>query len=210
MTLPDPGAKILTCGIDEAGRGPLAGPVVAACVHIPPEKKRLSFWRHVDDSKKLTGEQRADLYDKIVKHAPYGVGQASKEEIDELNIHHATLLAMKRAYEAMTAAFSLVPSQALIDGKFCPALPCRATAVVGGDGLHLPIAAASIIAKVTRDRIMWALHEKFPLYGWNTNVGYSTPGHIEAIKLYGITIHHRRNYERVKQYSLLDALETAD
>ncbi len=193
------GNYLNVCGIDEAGRGPLAGPVVAACVCIPQENWKKRFWSKVNDSKQLQRHMREELFEYIREFSFWGIGQCSVEEIDELNIHHATLLAMKRAYEAM----KLPVEQALIDGKFAPALPCKTETVIGGDALHLPIAAASIIAKVTRDRIMWKLHEEHPLYRWNTNVGYATDDHREAIRLYGITIHHRKSYEPCRQRILL-------
>lgn len=207
--------NIHACGIDEAGRGPLAGPVIAACVYIPEEKQGLSFWAEIRDSKKLSAKKRDDLFLHINEHALCGIGQADVAEIDELNIHHATLLAMKRAYFAMTSSRRKPGSSSvhqedpglrrddvtiLIDGKFTPpGLPVAATPVIGGDGLHLPIAAASILAKVTRDRIMAALHEKYPAYGWAKNAGYGTPEHLEALKIHGVTIHHRRSFSPVNQ-----------
>lgn len=197
------------CGIDEAGRAPLAGPVSAACVFVLPEVRKLKFWKEVDDSKKVPKEKRETLYDLIRAHAAFGVGMASPQEIDEINIHHATLLAMKRAFEDMVSAFGhilpLTPARslkgageksmiALVDGKFTPDIPCPASAVIGGDGLSKSIAAASIIAKVTRDRLMAALHAEFPVYGWNRNAAYPTPEHLSAIRAHGITRHHRRSF----------------
>ena len=196
-------SDIQACGIDEVGRGPLAGPVTAACVHIPEGKRRLRFWKDVTDSKAVPAPKRESLFDKLCEHVFFGIGHATVEEIESLNIHHATLLAMRRAFDAMQATFSFSPELALVDGKFAPALPCKAETVVGGDALHKSIAAASIIAKVTRDRIMRELHDEHPVYGWNTNVGYSTASHLAAIREHGITGHHRRTFENVRQYNLL-------
>jgi len=179
------------CGIDEAGRAPLAGPVTAACVYIPPESRKLEFVAAINDSKKLSKDKRETLFDLIRAHALFGVGMAAPEEIDELNIHHATLLAMKRAFEAMNKE---APAVALIDGKFAPALPCTTQTVIKGDGISKSIAAASIIAKVTRDRLMATLHEKHPHYGWDRNAAYPTPEHLAAINKHGITDHHRRSF----------------
>ena len=187
------------CGIDEVGRGPLAGPVMAACVVIPVESLRLSFWSEITDSKKLTAKKREKLFPLIKEHTIWGLGQASEEEIDTLNIHHATLLAMKRAY--MEAG--ITPQQALVDGKFCPDIPCPAQAVVKGDSKHLEIAAASIIAKVTRDRLMAALHETWPVYGWKKNAGYGTAEHRAAIEEHGITPHHRKSFAPCNKFKVL-------
>lgn len=188
----------ILCGIDEAGRGPLAGPVVAGCVHIPRVHCGEGFWGAVTDSKKLTAKKRESLYDAIRAHSCHGLGQASAEEIDRLNIHHASLLAMRRAFEAMMAAFPVTPERALIDGKFVPALPCHGVALKGGDGLSVSIAAASILAKVERDRLMTALHDRHPHYDWDRNAGYGTPAHKAAIARHGVTAHHRRSFAPVR------------
>jgi ribonuclease HII len=184
------------CGIDEAGRGPLAGPVVAACVHIPPAAREQDFWRGVTDSKKLNATQREVLFAQITTHSVFGIAEATVMEIDELNIHHATLLAMKRAYEAMNGVSAVA---ALVDGKFGPKITCKVQTVVGGDGRSLSIAAASILAKVTRDRIMRTLHAEYPHYGWESNAGYPTAAHIDGVKQFGITPHHRRSYGPIRQ-----------
>lgn len=187
------------CGIDEAGRGPLAGPVVAACVYIPDTAHDLSFWGAVNDSKKLTARRRISLFAEIVAQSHYGIAQCTPAEIDELNIHHATLMAMARAYENMSAAFPATkPVVALVDGKFCPRLACPAQPVVKGDSLSISIAAASILAKVTRDRIMQDLHKAYPHYGWDSNAGYPAPVHLAGMKIHGITPHHRRSYAPVR------------
>lgn len=183
------------CGLDEAGRGPLAGPVVAACVYIPGAALEKPFWLKVTDSKKLTAARRAALYEDIVAHTSFGIAEASVDEIDTLNIHHATLLAMKRAYEAMRGVRVVA---ALVDGKFAPQLDCRTQTVVQGDALSLSIAAASILAKVTRDRIMDGLHAQFPHYGWDRNAGYGTRAHMDGVRVHGITPHHRKSYAPVR------------
>jgi ribonuclease HII len=180
------------CGIDEAGRGPLAGPVMTACVYIPPEHVKHPVWREVTDSKQLTAQKREYLYQLIMDRCIYAIAEASVEEIDTLNIHHATLLAMKRAYDGVHGRVKSV--LALIDGKFTPKLDCEAQAIIKGDSLSLSIAAASVLAKVTRDRYMLKLHEEFPHYCWHTNAGYGTPEHLDGITRYGITPHHRKSF----------------
>jgi len=177
----------LVCGVDEAGRGPLAGPVVAAAVIF--EKKRIP--KGLDDSKKLSPAKREELYALIVEKAvAYGVGEASVDEIDLVNIRQATHLAMARAVRALSPA----PVFALVDGNDAPALPCPCETIVGGDGRSLSIAAASIVAKVTRDRMMAALHKLHPHYGWLTNKGYGTEEHLLALERHGATPHHRRSF----------------
>lgn len=184
------------CGIDEAGRGPLAGPVVAACVHIPADALAHSFWEHVNDSKKVSDARREMLYAEIVTHTSFGIAEASPQEIDELNIHHATLLAMRRAFDAMNKSDM---HAAFVDGKFGPQLPCIVNPVVKGDSKSLSIAAASILAKVTRDRIMTKLHAEYPHYGWDSNAGYPTELHMNGVKTHGVTPHHRRSYGPVRE-----------
>ncbi len=184
------GKDATICGVDEAGRGPWAGPVVAAAVVldrgcVPPG---------LDDSKKLTPRRRAVLFDAIRAAASVGVGIASVEEIDALNILRANDLAMLRAIGALQPA----PEAALIDGnRVPPGLPCRARALVGGDGRSLSIAAASIIAKVTRDRIMGELAGAHPGYGWERNMGYGTAEHRAALIRLGVTPHHRRSFRPI-------------
>ena len=188
----------IVCGLDEAGRGPLAGPVMAGCVYIPEDKLDLDFWDVVTDSKKLSAKKRAMLYPLIKEHTCYGIAQASTDEIDSINIHHASLLAMKRAYEAMIANFDIKPDHALIDGKFTPDIACEATAIIKGDNLSLSIAAASILAKVERDMLMAELHQEHPAYNWIRNAGYGTKEHINAINKHGATKNHRRSFAPVK------------
>lgn len=180
----------LVAGVDEAGRGPLAGPVVAAAVILPPRGRP----RGIHDSKQLTARQREALFARICGCSQVGVGVSGVEEIDRLNILGATKLAMRRAVEALPVP----PDVALVDGNQPPALPCRTITVVGGDALSLSIAAASIVAKVTRDRIMRQLALEHPGYGWERNAGYGTPGHYRGLAALGVTAHHRRSFAPVK------------
>lgn len=183
------------CGIDEVGRGPLAGPVVSACVLIPEEHLGNPIWQEITDSKKISAIKRAKLFEPIRQLCFYGVAEASCQEIDQLNIHHATLLAMKRAYTDMLVNDNVpMPEMALIDGKFAPDLPCQTQTVVKGDSLSLSIGAASIIAKVTRDRMMEKLHNDFPHYGWDRNAGYGTKAHMEGLESHGLTPFHRLSF----------------
>lgn len=179
------------CGIDEVGRGPLAGPVVAACAFIPPDVRDHPVWGQVTDSKKLTAKKREFLFPVITSLCIYGIAEISAQEIDELNIHHATLRAMKKAFEAMPDHGA---AMALVDGKFIPAIPCPAKAIVKGDSLSRSIGVASIIAKVYRDRLMAVLHDEFPAYGWARNAGYGTAEHMAAIQAHGVTAYHRRSF----------------
>jgi len=186
------------CGVDEAGRGPLAGPVVAAAVIL--ERKRVP--KGLNDSKQLTPEDREALYPRILDMAiAVGVGEASVDEIDLLNIRQATHLAMARAVRALAVA----PLFALVDGNDAPALPCPCDTIIDGDARSVSIAAASIIAKVTRDRMMRALHEQHPGYGWFTNKGYSTEEHIDALNRLGPCLHHRRSFAPVHRLLYPDA-----
>jgi ribonuclease HII len=189
-----PGAII--AGIDEAGRGPLAGPVVAAAVILPMEKLPRVLVRGLDDSKKLTPERREELYTAIVGCSAicYGVGRAEVDEIDTINILQATYRAMARAMEALSREVHI----AIVDGNRAPPLSCAVETLIGGDGLSLSVAAASILAKVTRDRYMRALHLEHPGYGWDTNVGYGTDEHRTAILSIGLTPHHRRSFAPVQ------------
>ena len=195
------------CGLDEVGRAPLAGPVVAACVMIPADKTDHRVWRYINDSKRLTLAVRESLYDDICENSYHAIAPVTPEEIDQINIHHASLLAMKRAYEATLAkmaADGVAPMDmlALVDGKFAPALPCATQTIIKGDGLSLRIGAASIIAKVWRDRLMGQLHRQFPMYGWDSNVGYPTPVHLKAIKEHGICEYHRKSFAPCSQIAL--------
>jgi len=188
------------CGVDEAGRGPLAGPVVAAAVILNRKKTP----KGLNDSKQLTAENREELYPLIMHMAiAVGVGEASVDEIDLVNIRQATHLAMARAVRALAIAADF----ALVDGNDPPALPCPCDTIIDGDARSVSIAAASIIAKVTRDRMMAALHEVHPGYGWLTNKGYSTEEHLEALNRLGPCIHHRRSFAPVHRLLYPDATE---
>jgi ribonuclease HII len=188
---------VLIAGIDEVGRGPLAGPVVAAVAVIDRAVAKRKLLRLIDDSKKLTPEEREEAYAAIIESGVvrYAVGEASVAEIDTINILQATFLAMRRALQAMAEQPDLV----LIDGNRAPpGLGCRAETIVGGDARCYSIAAASIIAKVTRDRYMRSLAASFPGYGWETNVGYARPEHLAALNRLGPTAHHRRSFAPVR------------
>lgn len=186
--------------VDEAGRGPLAGPVVAAAVILERDK----LPNGIDDSKCLLPGERETLFSALQDCARIGVGIAEVEEIDELNILGATKQAMIRSIEALNVSVDHI----LVDGNQLPApLPCEATAVIGGDSLSFTIAAASIIAKVTRDRIMQALAPEFPHFGWETNMGYATPKHMQAIREHGFCHHHRKSFDPVK--TMISQLELA-
>lgn len=186
------------CGLDEAGRGPLAGPVVAACVHVYPDARRKRFWSKVNDSKKLNPAQREELFIYISEHCAFGISQASVDEIDRINILHASMLAMRRALALMAADHGIKPEIALVDGNYAPRLPCAVQTVIQGDATSLSIAAASILAKVTRDRMMKELCARNPGYGWSTNAGYGTPEHLAGLDKHGVTPHHRKSFAPVQ------------
>ena len=180
----------LVAGIDEAGRGPWAGPVVAAAVILEPSKLPAELIAGLDDSKKLGRPVRERLYGQIKESTAHGIGQASVEEIDEINILQATMLAMRRAFQNLPE-----PAQfAIVDGNRDPGLGVPTRCLIGGDASSLSIAAASILAKVTRDRIMEDLARRFPGYGWEKNAGYGTKQHQQGLAQYGVTPHHRRSY----------------
>lgn len=181
------GIEGLICGVDEAGRGPLAGPVCAAAVILPPE----TVIEGLNDSKRLTEKRREALYDVICEQAiAYGIAMVSEQEIDELNILQATFLAMRRAVEQLQP----VPALVLVDGNRDPGLGIETQTVVGGDGKSANIAAASILAKVTRDRYMIGLAEEYPAYGFEVHKGYGTKRHYAAILEHGVTPVHRRSF----------------
>ena len=182
------------CGIDEVGRGPLAGPVTSACLMIKPESEDNPLWQTITDSKKLTAKKREALFEFIIENSWHGIAELSPTEIDRLNIHHATLEAMKQAYEVMMTKGCPEPTVALVDGKFPPNLPCKTQTVIKGDSLSISIGAASIVAKVTRDRQMTALHNDYPHYAWDSNAGYGTKAHLAGIEAHGITPHHRLSF----------------
>ena len=175
------------CGVDEAGRGPLAGPVCAAAVILPRDLEIPGL----NDSKKLTDKKRRELFEIIVSEAEaYGIGFASETEIDEINILQATFLAMERAVEQLT----IRPDLALVDGNREPHFPLPVKTVVKGDSLSANIAAASILAKVTRDRLMEELEETYPQYGFAVHKGYGTKRHYEALTAYGPSPVHRMTF----------------
>ena len=195
----DPAAVI--AGVDEAGRGPLAGPVTAAAVvlphDLPPELRN-----GLDDSKALSARRREslDALLRTTKGVRFAVGQADVTEIDRINILNATLQAMARAVAALGPDVTV----ALIDGNRAPPLPPRieVETLIGGDGLSLSIAAASIVAKVARDRLMRELDERFPGYGWADNMGYGTKAHMAALARLGVTPHHRLSFAPVRNAAL--------
>jgi len=186
----------LLAGVDEVGRGPLAGPVVACAVIMPPDARAI---RGVDDSKQLPRAERERLERLIRARAvAVGLGAASRREIDRLNIYHATVLAMQRAL----ARLSVRPHHVVVDGIPLRALGMPHRAVVGGDARCYSVACASIVAKVTRDRVMRALGVRHPEYHWSHNVGYATAAHLAGIDQHGISAHHRRRFWRVAQTML--------
>ncbi len=181
----------LVAGVDEAGRGPWAGPVVAAAVILDKDNIPVGL----NDSKKLKEAQREQLFALITDNALVGIGLASVEIIDRDNILQATLGAMAQAIKALSPS----PAIALIDGNKCPKLDCEARALIKGDQLSLSIAAASIIAKVTRDRLMCQMALEHPQYGFERHKGYGTKAHQQALTEHGITPHHRRSFKPIRK-----------
>jgi ribonuclease HII len=184
----------IVAGVDEAGRGPLAGPVVAAAVIL--DRRRCPDG--IGDSKKLAAPLRERLHAELCEVACIGIGSASVDEIDRLNIHWATMLAMERAVEALLATGRRPPTHLLVDGNRLPRWQHPATPIVGGDAVCRSIAAASIIAKVTRDREMVALAAQWPAYGWARNKGYGTAEHLRALGKAGPSPHHRQSFAPVR------------
>lgn len=185
----------VVCGVDEAGRGPLCGPVTAGAAILDRDRLPEDLLCGLNDSKKLSAPRRDALFERLLHCAADGiavlsVAEASVEEIDSINILRATHLAMRRAVEGL----GVVPALALVDGNQPPPLACPVQCVVKGDGLSLSIAAASILAKVSRDRLMLRLAEAHPGYGWERNMGYGTAEHRAAIRSLGPTVHHRRSF----------------
>ena len=177
----------IICGVDEAGRGPLAGPVVAAACILPDD----AIIEGLNDSKKISEKRREKLFDIIVKTAiDYSIGLATVEEIEEINILNAAMLAMNRAIEGL----KINPDLALIDGNTARGFNVKTLTVVGGDAISPSIAAASILAKVTRDRMCYEFDKEYPDYGFAKHKGYGTKVHIEAIKAFGVTPIHRRSF----------------
>ena len=187
--------KGLVCGVDEAGRGPWAGPVTASAVILNPDTISSNLAQSLNDSKKLSAKKRDALFDQIKEESLWSIAHVSVEEIDEFNILQATFLAMTRAVQGL----SQKPDIALIDGnKIPPQLEIKAQAIVKGDGLSCSIAAASILAKVSRDRIMADLAKEYPVYHWDKNAGYGVKAHQEALDKFGITPHHRKSFKPIK------------
>ena len=190
------------CGVDEAGRGPLVGAVVAGAVVLDPNHPI----EGLKDSKKLTAARREFLYEQIMEKAKaWGIGEASPAEIDEINILQATMLAMRRAVEDLTMRLGGWPDKALIDGNRCPELPIAAEAIVKGDAKEPAISAASILAKVTRDRQMQLLHERHPEYGFAQHMGYPTEAHFAALIQYGACDQHRKSFSPVRKVLEMNA-----
>lgn len=186
-------------GVDEAGRGPLIGSVVTAAVILDPNNPI----EGLNDSKKLSAKKREKLFLEIQEKAlAWSIAEATHEEIDEINILQATMLAMKRAVEGL----KITPDLVRIDGNRCPDLLLNCEAVIGGDALHAEISAASILAKVTRDRQMQEIDKLYPVYGFARHNGYPTKAHLEAIQQYGVLNQHRRSYKPVRL--ILEQLET--
>jgi ribonuclease HII len=193
----------LLAGVDEVGRGPLAGPVVACAVIMPPNIPAI---RGVDDSKQLSAVMRARLVDRILSRAvAVSLGAASVREIDRFNIYRASVLAIRRALDRLPVR----PAHVVIDGKRIAHFTYAHTAVVGGDARCYSVACASIVAKVTRDRLMSRLARRYPSYGWEHNFGYATPDHISALESVTPTRHHRTSFLRVRQQLLLGFDEPA-
>jgi len=187
--------RAVVFGVDEVGRGPLAGPVVAAAVFVPREMRGHPVWSEVRDSKQISDVRREILFPVIQSQCVYGIGMASVEEIDEINILQATFRAMKRAIESC----SCPPDLVLIDGNRVPKdWAWERQCVVKGDSKSVSIAAASILAKVTRDRLMKDLALEFPSYGWDENAGYGTPHHLDSLSRFGPTPHHRKSFAPVR------------
>ena len=183
-------------GVDEVGRGPLAGPVTAAAVRLNPANLPLD----VRDSKAMSATARDRMFDWLMEHATVSIAHASVAEIDQLNILRASHLAMERAIAALPADHALPTFHALIDGNMIPrGLTCPAAAIIKGDAKSLSIAAASVVAKVTRDRLMVDLAQQHPQYGWDRNMGYPTKTHLQALLDFGITPFHRRSFGPVRK-----------
>jgi ribonuclease HII len=185
----------IVCGIDEAGRGPLAGPVVAAAVVLDPK----NLIKGLNDSKQLSGKARHSLFELITSQAQYGIGIVEADEIDRINILQATFVAMKKAFAALSISPTLaLPTLALIDGNRAPPLSCAVETIIKGDGKCMSIAAASIIAKVTRDRLMLEHDKLYPQYGFSNHKGYGTEAHLVSIAHHGPCPLHRMSFSPIK------------
>jgi ribonuclease HII len=190
--------NFIIAGIDEAGRGPLAGPVVAACAVL----NKNDFPQQINDSKKLSKSQREKIFGELQKKSKFGIGVVSEKIIDEINILQATKLAMLQAFLDLQKKYQIFPQVILVDGNFTPFVKQESISeiisVVKGDQKSLSIAAASIIAKETRDKIMLNLHQKYPQYGFDRHAGYPTKFHIEKIREFGICEFHRKSFEPIE------------
>tara|TARA_B100000212_G_scaffold105190_1_gene77888 strand:+ start:434 stop:1057 length:624 start_codon:yes stop_codon:yes gene_type:complete len=187
-------------GVDEVGRGPLAGPVTAAAVFVNRQKITLDLSTKIDDSKKIPQKKRATISKQIESMAIIGMGWASSGEIDQLNILEATMIAMQRAVLSLRKQIIFDPDYILIDGNKVPSFDFPSKAIVRGDEKSLSIAAASIVAKSKRDAFMTSLSKLYPCYGWEKNAGYGTREHLVAIERNGITAHHRRSFKPIANY----------
>ena len=192
--------RAVIVGVDEVGRGPLAGPVTAAAVFVDRQKITSDLLSKIDDSKKIPQKQRATISKQIEGIAIIGIGWASSSEIDQLNILEATMLAMQRAISSLRKQIISDPDYILIDGNKVPRLDFPSKAIVRGDEKSISIAAASIVAKSKRDAFMTSLSKLYPYYGWENNVGYGTREHLAAIEREGITVHHRRSFKPIATY----------
>lgn len=194
-------------GIDEVGRGPLAGPVVVCAIIMPPDQRAI---RGVDDSKRLSAADRERLAVTIRQRAlALTLAAASVREVEQLNVYHATVLAMRRAIHGLTGRLGRAPDHYLVDGKPLRTLGVSHTAVVKGDAKCYAIACASIVAKVTRDHLMVSLAKRYPHYGWERNAGYGTPHHMAALEAHGLTPHHRRTFCQDIQVSFTSLLTSS-
>ncbi|MFT6076853.1 MAG: ribonuclease HII [Myxococcota bacterium] len=183
----------LVVGIDEAGRGPLSGPVVAASIILDRE----NYPEKLNDSKKLSATTRKELFAQLMKNSRFGIGIVDEKMIDKINILNATKLAMKISFDNLCKNYQIVPSHTIVDGNFIPRIQCPATAIIKGDQKSLSIAAASIIAKETRDQIMKNIDEEFPHYNWKQNKGYPTKHHYEMIQQHGVSKYHRKSFRLI-------------
>ena len=190
----------IVAGVDEVGRGPWAGPVVAAAIILDVNALPIDLANAVYDSKRLSARRREAIAKQLPDCADIGIGAATTEEITNLNILGATFLAMRRA----VGSLSTLPDLALVDGNRLPPLPCPARTIVKGDSVSLSIAAASIIAKVTRDRLMARLGARYPGFGWERNAGYGTAEHQAALKRLGVTPHHRKSFAPIVKMLSID------
>lgn len=186
----------VVAGIDEAGRGPLAGPVVAACVILNKD----SYPCNLNDSKKLNKKTRIKIFSELKETVKFGIGIVDEKIIDEINILNATKMAMKLAFDDLVNKYKIVPDFVLVDGNFTPNINTKAEFVIKGDQKSLSISAASVIAKETRDEIMFGLDRQFPQYDWKNNQAYPTKFHLEKIKEIGICKYHRKSFSPIKDF----------